>query len=172
MTKLMIDVIDSPEFQAKKRYVAIVIFMAVLIVDSKFISFDWNKLVIHPIDNVDCFIILLFSSMIILWKLRDVRNQKENLHRILSTYIPMSYDVKKMEMVEDNHEGNPEGNPNGSENEKKIATEKNGKIEEHIRFAKMTLRTRNSVDSFLYFLNLLIVGYLTYCVSNAVIVSN
>ena len=133
-----------------------------------------NSFFLHPIDNIEPFSLALFFSALISWMLHDLRNEREELQHIVATTLPATYDssVLDREFYSEIFDL-PLREGKSTRKAHLIEFILNGKYEIRKRhsISSEQLIGNKFASSFLFFINLLIVGYITYCVSRAAILN-
>ena len=117
---------------------------------------NWNglsKFLIHPIEQFNIFVFPLVFSVFISWESRDLKNKRENLQRIISTYTPISYDLRKLAKSKNNAHNDPD-----------LAN-----VLQRIEFCRNELQENYNYDLALFLLNIVFGGYTALCVSSALL---
>ena len=170
----------ASRFHDKHRYrYASAAFLAawVFFYGPTFCNTEVKSFFLHPVDNINIFGGVLFLSAMISWILHDLRNEREELQHMLATTYPAAYEFGPPDRLY-----------------KWLFVDTIGRMEigdrdtpvdlaERVMSAKFAMKTKyissyrklegnKCISSFLFFSNLLIIGYVTYCASRIALMMN
>ena len=178
--------VDESSFIVRyRRHIAITLFCLLIIPDFLFFSFLPNVYLIHPITHIHYFASIVFLSILVSWKIRDLKSEGQWLQHSISLYFPQMhrYDEKIESESQRTHERLDEIFKDRDDNDdveyrrekSKIGRREKGvkknleNFEDLIDDCIVKLRWIYIVESVLYFFNLSIGGYIALCVSTALI---
>ena len=165
-----------------RRHIICALFLMCLSFDYLTYNLLLNIVRIHPIHDLHLFVTVIFFSIIISWKIRDLKNERESIYLTISLHAPrvLRYNDKqiiipqKTRMLLENLEMMKRHTSNAdAENSKEdyLSQEKveSAEIGNMVNECIHDLHLKYTVESFLFFFNLMIGGYIALCVSTAII---
>ena len=144
-TSELSEMFNSDLFQENKRWKVVGLFLAFAYVDYLFIEYEWRNLIVHPVCQLEYFLFAVFFSLVISWKMYDLRNERDQNQQALSIISPGIYALM---------------------NKSKDVEELIGK---EVTKRSQKFKETNGMSSILFFLNLVVGGYIALCISHAVI---
>ena len=172
--------LSASRIHAKHRYyyVGIAFLVAwVFFYGPTLFSTEVKGFFLHPVNNINIFSGLLFLSALISWILHDLRNEREELQHMVATTYPAAYEfgspdgpykwpfVDAIRRVEIDDRDTP------ADLAERVMSGKFAMISKYIRSYRK-LEGNKCISSVLFFANLLIVGYVTYCASRIALMMN
>ena len=174
---------DSSFIVGYRRHIAITLFCLLIIPDFLFFNFLPNVYLIHPIVHIHYFASIVFISILISWKIRDLKGESQWLQHSISLYFPQLHRYEEkidnesqrtLERLDEIFNDRNDDVEYRREKSKFSRREKGvkkslGNFEDLIDDCAVRLRWIYIVESVLYFFNLSIGGYIALCVSTALI---
>ena len=121
---------------------------------------------LHPVDNFDLFLLFVSLSAVISWMLHDLRLDRQTMQQIAATIMPILFELAiKAEYYQNSKDPQLQA-------EAEDAVIRRAKLDQQFSENEESLSANIKVSSFLFFANVIIIGYITYCVTRAVIQGN
>ena len=93
MGNFFFKIITSKRFQTQKRTYIIALF--ILIGGTEALNFDW---IMHPVYDLTPFLFVVFVSLILSWKMNELKNERELLQHDNSIVLPGFYQLDKKDI--------------------------------------------------------------------------
>ena len=174
MRKLPPSVVRADTFSVFKYVSVLIVYGIIILLNCKIFKLDWSDFLLHPIQNMEGFLFAVLGSLAISWKIHDLRKENEAIVERYRISIQMIYDYSRDQFQQSVKE------LESTNDEAKINTSFAKEINDHVEKMQKRAQELNSFDqkewsyngiisSYLFFTNLLLAGYITLCVSNALI---
>ena len=168
-----------------KRRISLILFTAFIIGD--FLWFDLLRSVVFldPTTHTHIFVFIVFFSIIISWKIRDIKGENGKLQQDISLYSPRMHSLedqiddesrRTLGRLEKVYQESYDMKHQDYQREKAQFTKREKESRKNLKRLGDSIDERmkqkqwnDIVESLLYFLNLGIAGYLALCVSTALI---
>ena len=168
-----------------KRYISVVLFTVFIICDFLRFGLLQSVVFLNPTSQIHYFVTIVFISIIISWKIRDLKGESGKLQQDISLYSPRMHSLedqiddesrRTLGRLEEVYQESFDMTHQDYQREKAQFTKREKKVREKLKRLGDSIDERmkqkqwnDIVESLLYFLNLGIAGYLALCVSIALI---
>ena len=167
---------NSKIFDKCRYFYASLLFAIVwvLCIWPRFSVSEVDSYFLHPVDNMDIFSVILFCSALISWMLHDLRNEREELQHIVATTFPAKYDYRAFDDYAYREALDirlREREPTQALRLMKVVLRGKHRVRKKHSESSVELAGNKFTSSYLFFANLILVGYITYCVSRAALLN-